>query len=562
MTTALRLRAALRPIRSALLTACALFVGCGSPPTGDPRRTATEATYTVGGSVTGLEGTGLALVLNGQAPLGVTGPGAFRFAEPLPDRGAWSVGVSSHPHSPRQRCAVTPASGVVAGADVNGIRVHCTTERFPLGGTIAGLAGKGLVLSLNGGAQTVSPAALAKAFTFPAPLPDGAPFRVTVAAQPHAPAQTCQIGNGVGQIAEDMVVAVVCTTDAEPPPPEPPPHDFTKLTPACFTGGEFPQLDFGGPVTDWTWNDPHVIKRDAEDYVLYASATDFFTFPVRLYRLTSTDATTWTLNPNVTVEQGILADAEPGAWDAGGLETPAVVFFNGQYHLFYTAYRYPNDSTQHSILNYRIGHAVSADGITFARASTAPVVAPSSPDITAENAWRAYVVAEPGPVVFNGELYLYFTALGIDFDLGTSLQILGVIRTSDGVTWSEPEPALRPAQDLYPRGNDWIGYSTPNAIVLDDRMHLFFDVAHQPDGGDWKQLRLHHASSTDGVGGWVHDAEAIRAAGDFAWATEEIRAPHALLDGDLLRLYFAGHKLNADPFHFGIGMMTCDVGRD
>ena len=109
------------------------------------------------------------------------------------------------------------------------------------------------------------------------------------------------------------------------------------------------------------------------------------------------------------------------------------------------------------------------------------------------------------------------------------------------------------------RPEDWVGYSTPNAIVLGDGVHLFFDAAHQPEGGEWKQLRLHHARSADGISGWIHDAEAIRSAGDFSWAVEEIRAPHALLDGGTLRLYFAGHDFTGSPFHFGIGMMTCDL---
>ena len=50
----------------------------------------------------------------------------------------------------------------------------------------------------------------------------------------------------------------------------------------------------------------------------------------------------------------------------------------------------------------------------------------------------------------------------------------------------------------------------------------------------------------------------IRKAGDFTWAVDEIRSPHAFLDGDVLKLYFAGHELNGTlPEHFAVGMMTC-----
>lgn len=323
---------------------------------------------------------------------------------------------------------------------------------------------------------------------------------------------------------------------------------------ACFMGGETPQLDLSGPDVNWTWNDPHVLKL-GNAYWMYASATDAFVFPVRLYRLSSTDGTQWARNPTTPV----LADAAPGAWDAGGLETPSVVYFQGQYHLFYTAYPYKVGDPNHSAFDYRVGHAVSNDGATFSRASTVPVVAPSgTTDLDPSNDWYAFIVGEPGAVVHDGELWVYFTAVGADAGLGTSLEVIGLVRSADGVNWSPPELVLKPDQNLYPRGEDWVGYSTPNALSTGGGVHLFFDVARQPAGGDWKQLRLHHAFSADGASNWVHDPVAIAAAGDFAWAVDEVRAPHALLDEGVLRLYFAGHELNgAGDEHFAIGMASC-----
>jgi hypothetical protein len=425
--------------------------------------------------------------------------------------------------------------------------------QFSVGGSVKGLEGTGLQLTLNG--KHHLKVTSNGPYLFKEKVEQGSSFSVTVTTQPTNPTQLCTLEDESGKVTGDIAIEVFCETDTV----DLPLLDLPRLAPSCFTGGSEPQLDFPGPVSDWTWNDPHVLKVGAT-YVMYASPTDFFQFPVRLYRLTSPNGVTWTLDPPVSADEGILADAEEGAWDAGGLETPAVVYFGDRYHLFYTSYRYPVGHTEHSALNYRIGHAVSDDGITFSRQSTAPVIQVSGDAITEDNAWYAYLVAEPGPVIFNGELYLYFTAFGIDFGLGTNLQVIGLIRSADGVTWTEPELALKPDQLLYPRSGDWIGYSTPNAIVLNDRMHLFFDVAHQPEGGDWKQLRLHHAASENGSSGWLHDATAIRHAGDFPWAVDEIRSPHALLDGDLLRLYFAGHKLDAAPYHFAVGMMTCDLG--
>lgn len=345
-------------------------------------------------------------------------------------------------------------------------------------------------------------------------------------------------------------------------PPIPDAVDPGRLIPANYTGGDVPQLDLSAPDANWTWNDPHVLQVGASNYWMYASATDSFVFPVRLYRLTSDDGQTWTRNP----EEPILADAPDGAWDAGGMETPTVVFFQGSYHLFYTGYQYPVGSPDYianSPGDFRIGHAVSTDGIHFTRSGDIPIVAPSgTADADPGNDWYAFLIGEPGAVVFNNELYVYFTAVGADTGVMASLQVIGVIRTADGETWSAPELALKPDQELYPRNEDWVGYSTPSAIVISGSMHLFFDVAHQPEGGSWLQLRLHHAISSDGIRNWTQDDSPIRTNTSYAWTANEIRSPAPLLDGTVLKLYFAGHELNGEsPEHFGIGMLECDLAQ-
>ncbi|MEZ4366666.1 MAG: hypothetical protein R2939_10320 [Kofleriaceae bacterium] len=344
-------------------------------------------------------------------------------------------------------------------------------------------------------------------------------------------------------------------SDAAPADAPPATIDPSLLVPGCFVGGEAPQLDLAAPVPGWTWNDPHVVASP-DGYWMYASATDAFVFPVRLYRLTSPDGATWSA-ASVTL---VLDVADAGAWDAGGVETPAVVAFAGAYHLFYTGYQTLPTDPAHTALEFRVGHAVATDGETFARVGP-PVIAPSGDDADPTNDWYQFIVGEPAPVVRDGRLDLYFTAVGIDAGLASTLQVIGVVSTTDGVTWTAPQRVLAPDQAIYPRGEGWIGYSTPNAAVIGDDVHLFFDVAYQPTGdAPYQQLRVHHARSADGATGWIHDSLAIRAAGDHAWATEEARSPHALLDGTSLRLYFAGHELDGTPpDHFAIGMLTCDL---
>jgi uncharacterized delta-60 repeat protein len=86
---------------------------------------------------------------------------------------------------------------------------------FSLGGSVAGLAGTGLVLREANSGLTVSPSANGT-FTFPAPLLSGLPYDVRVATQPVAPIQQCSVARGTGTVASADIadVAVTCTTPA------------------------------------------------------------------------------------------------------------------------------------------------------------------------------------------------------------------------------------------------------------------------------------------------------------------------------------------------------------
>ena len=83
---------------------------------------------TIGGTVTGLEGQGLILQLNGGDDLAILGDGGFMFATPLTDGSPYSVTVSSQPSGPDQICLVANGSGTVNGADVTNVKVTCSAK--------------------------------------------------------------------------------------------------------------------------------------------------------------------------------------------------------------------------------------------------------------------------------------------------------------------------------------------------------------------------------------------------------------------------------------------------
>jgi len=323
--------------------------------------------------------------------------------------------------------------------------------------------------------------------------------------------------------------------------------DASKISSACFQGGTTPELQIGSGFPGADWNDPHVIKVGAQYWMYASSNMGLFSppSPVQIYRFTSSDAVSWTLDPVTPV-----LTVAVGQWDEGGNETPAVVSFGGKYHMFWTGY--PDAWPNLNAFNFKIGHATSADGIAWIKDAN-PLLAPSG---AAD--FMQYIVGEPGPVVFNNMLYLYFTAVGVDAGLAAGLQTIGVMTTTDGLNWSAPTLAFKPDQTVYPRASDWVGYSTPNAVVIDGKVHVFVDVANDHGNDTWTQEALHHAYSADGLAGWTQDPAPVRRLTDFTWTAREIRSPAAFLDGTTLRLYFAGDDL-FNTGAWGIGQMTCSL---
>lgn len=88
---------------------------------------AAENTFTVGGTLSGLNGT-VVLQNNGWDDLTVNANGDFTFATPLVDGAGYVVTVKTNPSSPHQTCTVSNGSGTVSGSNVTGVTVGCTNN--------------------------------------------------------------------------------------------------------------------------------------------------------------------------------------------------------------------------------------------------------------------------------------------------------------------------------------------------------------------------------------------------------------------------------------------------
>ena len=164
--------------------------------------------FTVGGTVSDLEGSGLVLQNNGGDDLAISANGSFTFSL-QDDSTSYDVTVLTQPDEPSQTCTVVNGTGALAGENVINVEVTCITDQFTVGGTVTGLEGDQVVLQNNGGDdQTLTADG---GFTFSS-QDDATDYLITVATQPTNPQQICNVINGSGTLAGADIedVEVIC----------------------------------------------------------------------------------------------------------------------------------------------------------------------------------------------------------------------------------------------------------------------------------------------------------------------------------------------------------------
>lgn len=171
-----------KPATAIAVVIAGLLTGCGGFTSVD-----------VGGTITGLTGTGLVLA-DGANRLEVP-PNSTTFTLPakVDIHADYNIIVVSQPT--RQTCSVVNAAGMAGAAAVTIVRVTCSTNTYKLSGTISGLVGSNLILT-NGSDTLSIPQAGNGSFTFPTQVADGSTYGVAVLQQPTVPSQTCTVTNG------------------------------------------------------------------------------------------------------------------------------------------------------------------------------------------------------------------------------------------------------------------------------------------------------------------------------------------------------------------------------
>lgn len=180
--------------------------GGNSPPP------AAEAKYTVGGSVSGLLGSGLVLQLAGSADVAVAADGAFVFTEKRATGTSYAVSVKQQPANPAQTCSVNNAAGTIGDANIANVAVICATTSQKVSVIVTNLdSAGGLVLQNNSGDDLAVNAN--GTFSFITPVAVGADYGVTVKTQPNA-LQVCIAKQAFGTVNTGALTPVTVSCSA------------------------------------------------------------------------------------------------------------------------------------------------------------------------------------------------------------------------------------------------------------------------------------------------------------------------------------------------------------
>jgi len=153
--------------------------------------------FSIGGTISGLNASGLTLQINGGATLSIGSTAtSFLFPNPLPSGQAYSVTITAQPTA--QTCSINNGSGAINHADVLNISITCSgAGGFTISGTVQGGSSSftgdtiPVTLTFPSGTETLNVSLTQTQFTFTTLLQNGQSYSVT------SPAEGFQLPNGV-----------------------------------------------------------------------------------------------------------------------------------------------------------------------------------------------------------------------------------------------------------------------------------------------------------------------------------------------------------------------------
>lgn len=241
---------------------------------------------------------------------------------------------------------------------------------------------------------------------------------------------TSPIGREFKKYPTDATAAPLFALIGAPPPP----GDFNDQCGASDPSVVYDASAVGGP------------------WVMYLAGTDCGSgFPTTIGRATSADGLSWTVDAAASLSLGV-----GGSWDDFTITQPTVLVESAagpsKYKLWYTGAKAPFVGVN------KIGYATSADGITWTKSASNPVLIPGgASDIDGFSASSPSVALD----AVSATYVMYYDAVptGPCADDPTIVGGIAKATSVDGVTWTKPDDPPEHA------GNCTDGVSTQENIV-------------------------------------------------------------------------------------------------
>ncbi len=230
-----------------------------------------QGPHQIGGSVVGLQSSGLSLVLNDSEVLNVTSAGAFNFNTLMSDGMSYKTAINSQPEG--QVCSINSSTGSSISSSVADIYVECVEKVYAVKVNVKGYSSSTpLLLRLNNGeALEVTSNTISSWYpydfmphAFTTPLKTGESYRVEIAGQPEG--QLCEITSGSGTVVDSDIenIGVVCQSLISSGGP----YNITVTTSGLIGSGLVLQLNGGSDLSVPTNDTQSFLTQlaDAEAY--------------------------------------------------------------------------------------------------------------------------------------------------------------------------------------------------------------------------------------------------------------------------------------------------------
>ena len=246
--------------------------------------------------------------------------------------------------------------------------------------------------------------------------------------------------------------------------------------------------------------DPAVVRFQGQYFLYFSQRYDDLRFGVGI--AVSQDMENWEVCGEMPLEM---------PYEQNGIAAPGAIVLDGCVHLFYQTY----GNGQHDA----ICHAVSTDGLHFAKNPENPVYAP-------EPSWCIGRAIDADLCVFNGRLLMYFATR--DHDMRVQ-KVGGAWAALDSGFGRDAWTPLANQSLLIPELK-WEGecIEAPATVVVDGKVYLFY-------GGSYNctPQQIGCAVSEDGVFFRRVSTEPILPCGpEGAWNSSESGHPYAFQDDD------------------------------